>query len=332
LLCLPRNAHLNRIISDLPQGDDVGGCFDDEVLHIAGGAVVRMQERLSRFTPGLAVEVGSWLAELSRTGNARDYFLGGRSVLILLPRFLREACAASPDSAFESDIAYSTISAYYFVRLVDDVVDRAPAARPLLLPMSGVFHAEFQSTFARHFPAESAFWQHFYHFWFKMAEATVEQAGLSYLSLADFLRISAAKSGGAKIPLAAVCEYYGRPDLLQSWCDFFDAYAAWNQMQDDVFDWFSDRVQGSMTYFLSEARRRSQPGESVASWVLREGIEWGYNHAAMQMRELRGSAIKLGSDDLVRLIDNRQMEVARIWTSLRPQLPALAKLACVLEG
>lgn len=310
----------------------MGGCYDSEVLQIAQGAVARMQARLSRFTPGLAIEAEHWTAELSRTGNARDYFIGGRSFLVLLPRFLREACAGSPDSAFESDIAYSTISAYYFVRLVDDVVDRAPAARPLLLPMSGFFHAEFQSTYARYFRPESAFWEHFYRFWFEMAEATVEQARLPDLSSVDFLRLSAAKSGGAKIPLAAVCEYYGRPDLLQRWCDFFDAFAAWSQMLDDVFDWFSDRAQGSMTYFLSEARRRKQHGESVASWVLREGIQWGCDYAAIQMRALRSFAAELGSNDLVQLIDNRQMEVAQVWRSLRPQLPALAKLAFVFEG
>jgi hypothetical protein len=306
--------------------------FDSEVLEFAGRSIVRMRERLARFAPGLATEVDTWTKGLSRTGEARDYFSGGRSILLLLPLFLREACEQAPDVAFEFDLAYSTVCAYYFVRLIDDVVDGDPAARPLLLPLLGFFHAEFQSIYARYFRPESTFWERFQCTWFKMAEATVEQTRLPDLSSDDFIRLSAAKSGGVKIPLAAVCEFYRRPDLIQSWFDFFDAFAAWSQMQDDVFDWSRDYAQGSTTYFLSEARRRKQFDESVCLWILREGIEWGYAQAVSQMRALRSVAAELGSDNLVRFIDYRQMHAAQVWKALCPQLPALARLARVLEG
>ena len=154
------------------------GCFDSGVLELADGAVKRIRDRLSRFAPGLADEADNWIGELSPTGEACDYFTGGRSVLLLLPRFLREACRQAPDTAFESDLAYSTINAYYFVRLIDDVVDGAPAARPRLLPLLGFLHAEFQSTYTRYFHPDSAFWEHFHCVWVKMAEATVEQTHL----------------------------------------------------------------------------------------------------------------------------------------------------------
>jgi hypothetical protein len=211
-------------------------------------------------------------------------------------------------------------------------VDGAPAARPLLLPLLGFFHAEFQSAYARYFGPDSIFWESFQCIWFRMAEATVEQTRLPDLSSNDFIRLSAAKSGGVKIPLEAVCQFYSRPDLTQPWCDFFDAFAAWSQMQDDVFDWSRDYAQGSTTYFLSEARRRKQFDESVSSWILREGVEWGYAESVSQMRAVRRAASELGSDNLVRFIDYRQMHVAQVWETLCPQLPALTKLACVLEG
>jgi hypothetical protein len=309
-----------------------GGCFDNEVLELAGHSLVRMGETLARFAPGLAAEADAWTRGLSRSGEARDYFGSGRSILLLLPRFLREACERAPDRAFEFDLAYSTINAYYFVRLIDDVMDRAPAASPALLPLLGFFHAEFQSTYTRYFRPDSAFWESFHCTWFKMAEATVEQTRLPEVSSHDFIRLSTAKSGGVKIPLTAVCEYYGRPDLIQCWCDFFDAFAVWSQMQDDVFDWSHDYGQGSTTYFLSEAKRRKHFDESVSSWVLREGIEWGYAQAANQMRALRTIASEMGSDNLVRFIDHRQMQVEQVWKILLPQLPALARLALVFEG
>ena len=309
-----------------------GPTFDSEVRELAGRAIARMRARLVRFAPGLAVDADDWMKGLSRTGEAHDYFTGGRSILLLLPRFLAEICAPAPDQTFEFDLAYSTISAYYFVRLIDDVVDSAPAARPLLLPLLGFLHAEFQSTYTRYFPPDSNFWDRFQYDWFKMAEAAVEQTRLPEVSSDDFLRLSAAKSGGVKIPLAAVCRFYGRPDLIQGWCDFFDGFAAWSQMQDDVFDWSRDSAQGCTTYFLSEARRRKRLDESVSSWVVREGLEWGYSRTVNQMHAARAVAAQLGSDRLVRFIDYRETQVAQVWKRLSPQLPALAKLALVFGG
>jgi hypothetical protein len=307
-------------------------CFDSEVLELAGKSVARMHDRLARFAPRLAAETDTWTRALSPTGEARDYFVGGKSNLLLLPLFLREACQREADRAFELDLAYSTLNAYYFVRLIDDVVDGSPSARSPLLPLLGFFHSEFQSTYVRYFPPDSVFGEFFHCTWVTMAEATVEQTRLLDLSKHDFIRLSAAKSGGVKIPLAAVCERYGRPDLLQRWCTFFDEFAAWGQMLDDVFDWLQDYTQAVPTYFLSEARRRKRHDESVASWILREGIEWGYAHAARQMGTLRNIATELESENLVRYINHRQTEVAQLWETLRPQLPALARLALAFEG
>jgi hypothetical protein len=307
-------------------------CFDSEVLELADRAVNRMRGRLSRLAPSLADEADTWTRELSRTGEARDYFCGGRSVLLLLPRFLQEACRKAPEPAFESDLAYSTINAYYFVRLIDDVADGDPAARPHLLPLLGFFHAEFQSTYARYFHSDSAFWERFHYTWVEMAAATVEQTRLSDVSSCDFPRLSAAKAGGVKIPLAAVCEFYGRPDLLERWCAFFDSFAVWSQMVDDVSDWVGDYAQATTTWFLSEAKRRKQCDESASSWILREGMEWGYGHAASQMQALRDSAMELKNENLVRYLDDRQTQVAQLWRTLHSQLPALSRLALALEG
>jgi hypothetical protein len=307
-------------------------CLESEVLELADGAIERMRNRLSRFAPGLAKEADIWTRELSRTGKARDYFNGGRSILLLLPRFLREVCQRAPDRAFESDLAYSTINAYYFVRLIDDVVDGSPAARPHLLPLLGFLHAEFQSTYARYFQPDNAFWERFHFTWVKMADSIAEQARLSSLTSNDFLRISAGKSSGIRIPLAAVCEFYSRPDLLESWCVFFDAFAIWSQMLDDMLDWVRDYSQASTTWFLSEARRRKRRDEPVSAWILREGIEWGFAHAASQLRALRDIAAELKNENLIRYLDYREAQVAQLWEALHPQLPALARLALVLEG
>lgn len=324
---------MRRITSDLPQIDGAASFpgFDEEVLEIAGGAISVLRKRLLLLTPFLAGEVDTWMEGLPRTGAAPHYFLGGRAILLLLPRFLCEVSRSSPDLSFERDLAYSTVSAYYFVRLIDDVIDNSPAARHSLLPLLGFFHAEFQRVYGHYLKPDSVFWDHFHRIWGRMADATVEQGRLTEISVEDFRRLSAARSGGLKIPLAAACEFYQRPDLIPAWCAFFDQFAVWSQMLDDIFDWASDYGQGTASYFLSEARRRKGENDSVSLWILEEGLDWGYEFALSQLRELRLAATGLETERLLRFIDYRQAQVAELWRELHSQSPALARLALAFE-
>jgi len=306
--------------------------FDREAAELAVQPLSFLADRLAQVAPGVAADADAWMSELSRTGKACDYFGGGRSILLLLPQFLAETSKAGRDLRFEFDIAYSIINAYYFVRLIDDVVDKQPSARPRLLPLLGFFHAEFHSSYMRYFGPDHSFWNHFYRIWGEMADATIEHTRRASLSTEDFIRLSAARSGGVKIPIAALCEFYRRPDLFGTWCRFFDAFAVWSQLMDDMIDWPGDSARGVATYFLSEAHRRRRGDESVANWILQRGLEWGHELCMSQARDLLLRAEEMMCDRLAQYVDYRQEQARQLWLQLRPQLPALANLAVALDN
>jgi hypothetical protein len=305
--------------------------FDPELEDLAHRAIERLCRGLSRDAPWLAAEAIVWMNSLTRSGRAEDYFLEDRSLLLLLPdQLIQRICAAS-DDGFRSDLAYSTINAYYFVRLIDNVMDARCAAESRLLPLAGFFHSRFQGAYSRYFPPESGFWGFFESTWARMAEATTQAAGMTEFTADDFARISRAKFGGGKIPVAAACFRYNRPDLLGPWCAFYDLFACWSQTVDDLVDWMNDSSAGTATYFLSEANRRKRHDESAAVWILREGFAWGYAESEMRMRQLQSVAKELRSESLTRYLACREEQMASLWRRLQPQLAPLARLAVVLE-
>lgn len=305
--------------------------FDPDVEELAHRAIERSCRGLSREAPWLAAEAMAWMNSLTRSGRAEDYFLENRALLLLLPDELVKRIGAASDEGFRSDIAYSTINAYYSVRLIDNVMDARSAAESRLLPLAGFFHGQFQAAYFRHFPAESDFWGFFESTLARMAEATAQCAGMREFTAQDFARIASAKFSGGKIPLAAACFRYNRPDLLAPWCAFYDAFACWSQTVDDLVDWTDDSIAGTATYFLSEANRRKRNDESAAVWILREGFAWGYAESEMRMRQLYSMAKGLRSESLTRYLACREEQLASLWRQLQPQLAPLARLAVVLE-
>lgn len=305
--------------------------FDPELEALAHRAIERLCIGLSRDAPWLGAEAIAWMKNLSRSGRAEDYFLENRALLLLLPDELVKSIGAVSDDGFRSDIAYSTINGYYFVRLIDNVMDAPCAAESRLLPLLGFFHSQFQAAYSRHFAPESGFWEFFEATLARMAEATTQGAGMTEFTAGDFARIASAKFGGGKIPLAAACFRYNRHDLLGPWCAFYDVFAGWSQTVDDLLDWTGDAAAGTATYFLSEANRRKRDDESAAVWILREGLAWGYAESEVRMRQLHNMAKELRSESLTRYLAYREGQLASMWRQLRPQLVSLSRLAVVLE-
>ncbi len=305
--------------------------FDPDLPDLARNVIARLYERLSRYAPCLSKEAMRWITGLSKTTRAEDYFLGSRAQLLIVPRQLSQHIGSRADAGFEFDIAYSSISAYYYVRFVDNIMDAHRNGEPRLLPLLGFFHSQFQSAFAPYFPPHSTFWDFFHSTWASMAEATFLGATTPEPTCKDFVRFARGKSGGCKIPLTAVCLHYERPDLLDSWCGFSDALVTWSQMVDDVFDWMIDLTSGTPTYFLSEAKRRKHPDESVTVWALREGVEWGCREALREFQRIFHLARQLGSGDLLRYLECRRRQLSDAWEQVQVQLPILERLAVSLE-
>jgi hypothetical protein len=302
---------------------------DPDLRNITRGAIDRLHRGLSLHAPWLAAAAMEWMKRLSESGRPEDYFLGNRAPLLLLPDELARSVHASSDDRFRSDIAYSTIAGYYFVRLIDNVMDGRAAAETGLLPLLGFLHGQFQGVYMRYFPSGHAFWRFFESTWTAMAEATAQAASMTEFTAAEFARIVTAKFGGGKIPLAAVCLHYDRPASLDAWCEFYDAFACCSQMIDDVFDWAADSVAGTGTYFLSEAKRRRHDGESPAAWILREGLAWGYSESQRRLCGLREMAQRLPCDSLERYVEDRALQLRAVWEQLQPRLPAMSRLDLV---
>jgi hypothetical protein len=316
---------------DNPALDPPEDGFDPLLLNILGQAVARLRANLRASAPEISGDVIAWVEGLSRTGHAEDYFRDGRAWMFLLPWYVEKTVHAAPDPEFHAELVYSTIHAYYFIRLIDNLMDGGGDPELRLLPVAAYFHGQHQASYARWFPLDHSFWEFFHRTWTAMAQATILDAAAEEVSLDDLVRVGVAKSAGGKIPIAAVCHRLGRTDLLEPWCRFHDELACWNRMVDDVLDAVVDARNGTVTYLLSEGRRRRHEGESVTAWVVRDGFAWGYREAQSRVPVLRELAVSLGSPDLLRHLAYREAEVARCWERTRPVLGALAGVARVME-
>jgi hypothetical protein len=229
--------------------------------------------------------------------------------MFVLPWWLEKRIRSTPDMRLQELLVESTVSAYYFVRLIDDVMDGDAAAERGLLPLLGLLHANFLRPYTRLFPADAPFWAHFDRHWTATAEAALREKTLTELSLDEFVNVAARKTSGVKIPLAAVCCRYDRPDLLERWCGFYDRLACWQQMADDTVDWLQDLRHGNPTFFLSEGRRQKRNGESVSGWAVRRGVAWAIEWLGDLMCDLRRNAEDLESPELVRFLEYRDAEI-----------------------
>ena len=281
--------------------------------------------------PAAASALVGWVSRLSRTGRPRDYFDGPRAVLFLLPWWLEKRIRPTPDLAFQERLVESTINAYYFVRMIDTVMDEQAEEERRLLPLLALFHANFGRAYSRLFPPGDPFWGYFDSYWSSVAEAAICEKRLTRLSAGDFTQVAARKTSGVKIPLAALCCRYDRLDLLEPWCAFYDAFAAWQQMVDDIFDWMRDLQHGNPSFFLSEGDRQKREGESIAGWVIRRGFDWGTDRAAAIMTDVQERAEGLGSGELVRFLEYRNAEMHRLAGDLKRHLQDLTVLVDTFE-
>jgi len=279
---------------------------------IIGRASDRVYARLASLPAYLAQRSRAWLDTFTQGHSLGAALQAPQSFPLVLPVWWAEesfAAAAGhpgPDVGFQEDLVYSSLQAYLFVRLLDDVMDADADADPKLLPLAGVLHQEFQSTLARWFPEASPFWTFFRRLWDESASVTVQDADAASLTEAEFLAISGRKCLGAAIQVGAVCFHYGRTDVLEPWTHLVEALSVWHQFGHDLFDWKKDQEAGLATFYLAEADRQRAEGESVDGWVYRQGFAWGRGYRNALTQGLRDRAADLGSPGLVAYLDGRQ--------------------------
>jgi hypothetical protein len=300
-----------------------------ELRALAQETVERLRRRLEEGSPSLSVHVMEWMRRLAGDAPPERYFLHPHAFpMLLLPWWLEESIRGTASREFQGDVVYSTISGYYFIRLIDDLMDGEEAPDPRVLPALIVLHTEFEQAYHPHFASGHPFWETLATASYAAAETASKDAGLEDIGRDDFLETSARKIAGAVVPIAAVAQRYGRPDLLGPWSDFVALFGRWHQMLNDVHGWSRDSARGRRTWFLCEAERRS-PGSAV-EWVLGDGLAWGMAEMETWMDELLVSAALLDCPPLTVYLGERRRMLALAWQEISESLVPLRRIASTL--
>lgn len=301
--------------------------YDPRLSNLIAAAVARLQAGMAEAAPFMAEQVDSWLKHLSGPAGPKNYFQHPLAFpSLLLPWWLENSIRVEPDVAFQADLVYSTINGYYAIRLMDNLMDGHATVELKLLPALHFFQTQFQQPYQRYFDFDHPFWTVFTTIWFHSSEVTIRDAHLTDIDEVTFREVSAQKSCAAKIPLAAACYRYDRPDLIEPWSDLVDLLGCWHQFLNDLFGWHRDYARQSCTYFLSEAERQRIGDEPVAGWIAREGFAWAIAKAEGWMSELQTLAAELGSPELIVYLETRQKMLRQQQEEVTVGLQSLARL------
>jgi hypothetical protein len=267
-------------------------------------AVPLLAQQAARFSPELAAPLTRWMRALAPGASLASYFTGALEFPVFaLPWWMEQSIRDSVDTSLQKKLIYSTVCGSYYIRLIDDIMDVSPTATPGLLPACAFLLSEFERVYRDLFSADHPFWPIYRQSWIKAAGVTIEDATSKTVPLARFLRFSALKTSAAKIPLAAICFQYRRPEMFAPWAGFCEAYGRFAQMLDDVFDWHhDDQRQPRSTYFLTVGAQRKRRTESLADWVFREGFDWGIVRSLRFLNDARRRTGPLGSKPLAAFI------------------------------
>ena len=312
--------------------EDLSGSLYDPVLSsLIHEALLRCRADMAQNAPFLAERVSEWWNRLSQNhGPEASFKHPGSFPMLLLPWYLARSLRAEPEREFELDVIRSTVNGYYYIRLIDNVMDREATLELQILPAAGFFHLRFAEAYRMYFEHGHPFWTSFDAAFSEAVDATVRDAFLTRIDEAAFREISGRKFAAARIPIAAVCHRYGRPDLLPRWELFLTGLGRWCQMRNDLFDWEKDDRLQHRTYLLSEAELRRTPEEPLVFWLAREGFDWGIETLLQWMSELRACAENLECPQVLAYLRFREEYLERQAEEAREGLRFLARLLEVL--
>ena len=277
-----------------------------EFLQIAEQATRRSIEAWASGSPSLAAHGSTWIARFSDLVEPARYFTQAYSLPVLaFPWWLEKRIRGQADVEFQADLMFSTVSGYYFARMIDDIMD-GHGVPPAAVPALYLLHQQLIEPYYKYFPPPHAFWREFDRLLMRTAEATSVEASLQQIDESAFVAVSARKATAALIPVAAVCFRYERAELLQSWTDFFTLYSRWHQMNDDLVDWSADHRAGNHTWLLCEAERRRAHDEPVPLWMGRVGYQWTRGLMDSWMNDAIAAAQELGAPELMLYLEMRK--------------------------
>lgn len=293
---------------------------------LLAAGLAQVTARLDRDMPLIAPQLQAWMRDLAGSHEPADYFLHPVAFpLMALPWWLERQLQGAHEHDFQLNLVAGNACLYYYVRLVDNVMDGHATVEPGLLPAAGYFVNRFHSSYQAYFPLEHPFWTYFDRTWAAFCDATAADGQLEDLDEQIFESLVARKVSAAKISVAAVCHRSGRADLIPAWGEWIDAFGAWHLFREDLFDWQQDLQLGNMTLLLAEAARQKAAGEATAIWMARAGIDWAMQKLDGWMARVRG--FKFASAEVSAYLDLREQELLERRERLKPAYEFIRKIS-----
>jgi hypothetical protein len=281
--------------------------IDPAFAQVVQEAYADLDARLDAAGPVLAGELGAWIRRRAGRRAPWEYLTDVRAFPTLrLPWFLEESLAGQADPALQGELVRSSLAGYYHIRLIDNAMDDPGAPEVRLLPALGVLHLLFEAPYRRLFPGGHPFHETLQTLWTQSGEDTLRDGLLQDFARDDFENSAARKTWAARIPMEAVLHRHGNFAARAPWMRFFECYARWHQMEDDVLDWHADLRKGRPTWFTCEARRHAPAGEAPGAWVMGNGLSWAFGLLDGWWDEACGAAADLGSPGLEAYLRQRQ--------------------------
>jgi hypothetical protein len=270
--------------------------YDPKLSEIICAAFDRLDAAATGVGEHFSLQITAWLRDAYGTDHPEDAFKNPQAYpLLLLPWFAEKSLQSESDLAFQSDLVYSSINGYCYIRLIDNLMDGHGEIELHNLPTLSFFHTQFHSPYQRYFSYDHPFWELFQSVWMHSADVTMRDVQLPEIDRTLFEEISAQKTCAVKIPIAAVLYHNNCPEKIDNWMRLVDLFGGWHQMQDDIFDWLKDYRNDTQTYLLSEYARKKHPNELLPEWINHEGFEWGIGLLDDWMDEMQALAKSLDS-------------------------------------
>jgi len=305
--------------------------YPSQFPQIIQDVVSTLMADFEQSAPFMAQQAIPWMHELSGSATPADYFLHPQAFpSLLLPWWCEATYHPTLDLTLQRTLAYSTINGYYYIRLIDDLMDGDTVAEVNLLPTLNFFHTKFLVAYQQYFPATHPFWPAFQQIWYQSGSVSMQDAQLTDLTLLQFKQIAAQKICAAKIPLLAVCYHYQQTEAMETWLTLVDRLGCWHQMLNDLFDWHKDLHHGNSTFFLAEGARCKSEDESLAMWVINSGFEWGVELLNEWLIELQALAKQLNQPELISYLQTREQMFKQRVTDAQAGFTTLANLFMVM--
>jgi hypothetical protein len=307
-------------------GDDRDPVLQD----IVSNAFRRFDANLNTALPKSA---GKLRERLHRVPTRPEHLFLPRSFPLVLSYWLSPSGKRNVDTEFQTDVIYSSINGYYSIRLCDNIADNDGAVDLRKLASCVLyFDNEAIRPYMNYFSHHEEFWKSLDEFLGQQADMSAADGLLDDVDAETFASVSSKKFTGSKIPLSALRYRYHRSHAeFEQWSQFVDCLGAFAQLNSDFFDWHHDSLHGIPTLVSSEAKRRGS-GESLASWFLREGFDWGAAELRSRLNDVTLRAEALKNEAVVNWVIARGQTLESDIGKLRSGLKVLNILGGVLSG